>query len=358
MKDAFIRSCVLIGLLGIGAPGVQGWDYEGHRLVNQLALLTLPDDFPPFVRTAEARERIAFLAGEPDRWRNTFDLPLKHCNGPDHFIDLEDLALYRLKPAALTHFRYEFTTQMAVARAANPRNFPPINTTNDLDHTRALIGFLPWTITEYYARLKSAFSYLRAYEEAGTPEEVANARENVIYFMGVLGHFTGDASQPLHTTHHFNGWTGRNPQGYTTNRTFHAWIDGGYLQKTGMFPPAELKDCLRPARSLWTGDPKTPHDDVFPEVMQFIVDQHEQVEPLYELDKRGKLSGEGSRGPEGRALIADQLLKAGQLLGDFWYSAWQQAPPDTYLRSRLAQRKLSMDSSATNSTGARTPVAH
>ena len=40
---------------------------------------------------AGVKDRIAFLAGEPDRWRNTPDLPLKHVNGPDHYFDLEDI---------------------------------------------------------------------------------------------------------------------------------------------------------------------------------------------------------------------------------------------------------------------------
>ncbi len=98
---------------------IRAWDYEGHRLINQLALATLPTNFPVFVRTPDAQERVAFLSGEPDRWRNTTDAPLKHLNSPDHFIDLEDLAPYRLKPSTLSHFRYEFTAQLAVARAAN-----------------------------------------------------------------------------------------------------------------------------------------------------------------------------------------------------------------------------------------------
>src|SRR5258708_1610782 len=81
-----------------GLQPVQAWDYEGHRLVNQLALSSLPPNFPAFVRKPVAAERVAFLAGEPDRWRNTPDLPLKHFNEPDHYIDIEELALYGMKP--------------------------------------------------------------------------------------------------------------------------------------------------------------------------------------------------------------------------------------------------------------------
>src|SRR5262245_6588123 len=80
-------------------PFARAWDYEGHRAVNQLALAALPADFPAFVKTPEARERIAFLAGEPDRWRNiTDDQSLPHFNGPDHYLDLEELADYGLTP--------------------------------------------------------------------------------------------------------------------------------------------------------------------------------------------------------------------------------------------------------------------
>ncbi|PYK99227.1 MAG: hypothetical protein DME19_09440 [Verrucomicrobia bacterium] len=339
MKAFFARAIrpILVFFL-CPAAGV-AWDYEGHRLVNQLALATLPASFPAFVQRPEARERIAFLGGEPDRWRNTSDLPLKHFYSPDHFIDLEDLALYRLKPSTLSHFRYEFTAQLALARAANPRIFPPIAATNDLDRTKALIGFLPWTITEYYAKLKSTFSYLNAFEEYGTPEEIANARENAIFFMGVMGHFVGDGAQPLHTTRNFNGWVDPNPRRYTTNHNFHAWIDGGYFQKAGFLSPAGLQSRLRPAQMLWPDDPKAHHDDIFPEVMRFIVEQNKQVEPLYQLEKEGKLSGESEASLSGRAFLADQLIRAGRLLGDLWYTAWQQAPIDTYLRTHLLKRK-------------------
>jgi hypothetical protein len=31
-------------------------------------------------------------------------------------------------------------------------------------------------------------------------------------------------------------------------------------------------------------------------------------------------------------------MKAGQFLGDIWYSAWQQAPTDDYLARQLQRR--------------------
>src|SRR5436190_2249448 len=90
-----------------------------------------------------------------------------------------------------------------LALAALPTNFPAIDPEKNQDRTKQLVGFLPWTITEYYGKLKSGFSYLKVFEDGGTAEEVANARQNIIYIMGVMGHFVGDASQPLHTTKHY-----------------------------------------------------------------------------------------------------------------------------------------------------------
>jgi hypothetical protein len=325
---------LLAGLVPMFGQSVFAWDYEGHRLVNQLALASLPKDFPAFAVTAEAQDRIAFLAGEPDRWRNSPNLELKHANGPDHYIDLEEVSLYDLKPETLPPLRYDFMAQIARSRAAHPERFPAIDPAKDSDHTRELSGFLPWTMTEYYAKLKSEFSYLKAFQTAGgTPVEIANAQANIIYTMGVMGHFYGDASQPLHTSMHFNGWVGDNPHHYTTNHSFHAWIDGGYILKTDIEGDlGDMKKKLRLAQIV------AQSDQIFPATVTFIAEQNKLVEPLYKMEQDKKLTGEGEIGLQGKPFIEGQLIKAGQFLGDIWYSAWQQAPMDDFLARQLRRR--------------------
>jgi hypothetical protein len=331
---------LLSGLCTLFGQTVFAWDYEGHRLVNQLALSSLPKDFPAFALTPEAQDRIAFLAGEPDRWRNTQNLELKHANGPDHYMDLEELSLYDLKPETLPPLRYDFAAQIARARAAHPDRFPSIDPAKDTDHTRELSGFLPWTMAEYYAKLKSEFSYLKAFEAAGgTPTEIANAQQNIVYTMGVMGHFYGDASQPLHTTMHFNGWVGDNPHHYTTNRTFHGLIDGGYILKTGIESDlGDMKKKVRPAQIMTLNGQPAQSEQIFPTVVTFIVEQNKFVEPVYQMEKDKKLSGEGEVGLQGKPFIEGQLIKGGQFLGDIWYSAWQQSAADEYLERQLHRR--------------------
>jgi hypothetical protein len=316
------------------------WDYENHRVINQLALASLPTNFPAFVRDPAAAERVAFLAGEPDRWRNSPDLPLGHCTFPDHYLDVEELADYGLKPDLLPVFRYDFVAQLALYRQAHPDKFPKTEAAQDKDHTRGLVGLLPWALTESYAKLKSGFSCLKAYEQdGGTPDEIANAKANILYVMGVMGHYAGDASQPLHTTIHHHGWVGDNPRHYSTNRGFHSWIDGGYLLKVGGADRPGLQARLRPARlPVLNSHPARP-EETFQVAMTFVADQNQQVEPLYQMDQDGKFSGNGEKGLAGKAYLEGQMLKSGQLLGDLWFAAWEQAPPDTFLKSQLAKRQ-------------------
>jgi len=169
----------------------RAWDYEGHRTVNQLALAALPPDFPAFVRESANAERVAFLSGEPDRWRNTTDLPIKHFNGVDHYCNLEQLTDAGLTPATVSALRYEFALQFAAGRAAHAANFPALDPTKNSDRTREWPGFAPWAIAEYYGKLKSAFSYWNAFREAGTPEEIANAQPTLFMSWELWGITSG-----------------------------------------------------------------------------------------------------------------------------------------------------------------------
>lgn len=345
MKKSPAVLVAIVSLFSLAQITCQAWDYEGHRLVNQLALTALPTNFPAFTKTPEARERIAFLAGEPDRWRGVHEATLDNCNAPDHYIDLEQLDDYGIDVHTLTHFRNDFTAQLALGRQAHPEHFKPIDPEKNRDHTRQLVGFLPWAITENFYKLKEGFAYLKAFETSGgTPEEIANAKQDIIYIMGVMGHYVGDAAQPLHTTKHFNGWVGDNPQHYTREH-IHGHVDGYFWQfDQASFDAvvARMHPARSPAEEIGT------KGDMFDQVLAYILEQNKQVVPLYELEKSGKLFGKGGAGEEGKVFLTKQLQVGAQMLADLWYAAWQQATPDTYLQGQLAKRKLAESGAGKN----------
>jgi hypothetical protein len=348
MKHSFRPYLIGLMTLSLSLSVARAWDYEGHRVVNQVALATLPASFPAFVRTPANAERIAFLAGEPDRWRNqgsgrnpTDDVALSHFAGPDHYFDLEELDTYGIAINDLPVFRFDFVAQLGIKRVANPTKFHAPDPLKDQDHTLQLPGFAPWAITELCGKLRSGFSYLKAYQDyGGTPDEIANAQQNIIYVMGVMGHYVGDCAQPLHVTQHHHGWIGDNPKGYTTNGSFHSWIDGGFLRKTGGIEARGLIEKIRPAKIV--NDP-TKNDDLFRKVMIYLVETHKLVEPLYVLEKEQKLTPENEHFKVGREFLEAQITRGGQMLGDLWFSAWQQAAEDKYLVRQLTERKVAAE---------------
>lgn len=329
--------CGVVVFIQLAAPPAQAWDYTAHRAINELALGSLPTNFPAFARTAAARDRIGFLAGEPDRWRNTPEAALNHVNGPDHYLDVEQLADHGLTPATAAPLRYDFTVQLGLARAAHPEKFEPIDPAKNRDHTRELIGFLPWKIAEEYARLKSGFSYLKTFRQhGGTPAEIANAEANIIYTMGVMGHYVGDASQPLHATKHHHGWVGPNEKNYPTNSRFHSWIDGGYIQKSGGLDVAALAKRLKPAQHVGN---LADENGFFRAMMAFVAEDNTKVEPLYKLERDRKLSPrDGNVDAEGREFIEARIIAGAEMLGGIWLSAWQDAPADKFLQGELEKR--------------------
>ena len=351
MNRNIFAAAALFGSIVFNAAA---WDYDGHHAVNELALASLPTNFPAFVLAPATRDRIAFLAGEADRWRNETStkngtgLALGHASGPDHYIDLDDIKLYDLTPATLPPLRYDFAADIVKSRTAHPERFPAIDPAKDSDHTRELSGFLPWAITENYQKLQSGFATLAALEKfGGTPTEIENARQDIVYVMGVMGHFVGDASQPLHTTMYHHGWTtNNNPDHYTTSFGFHSWIDGGFFKKTGGIDVKKLSAHIQPAGKIAASDDP---NGIFHTSVDFIVAANQLVEPLYRMDRDGKLSNKENRGAEGRAFLEGQLVKSGQFLGNLWFTAWQTAPEDTFLEREL---KLRNTASATTNAPA------
>lgn len=334
-----IRSYLALGVLLAGSAVPLGaWDYAGHRMVNELALASLPDDFPAFVHTTENAERIAFLSGEPDRWRNNPDLPIKHYNSVDHYFDIEQLSAAGMDPKKVSDLRYVFTTQFAEGRKAHADAFPAIDPQKNSDHTREWPGMLPWAVAEYYGKLKSAFSYLKTFEQAGTAEEVANARANVIYIMGVMGHYVGDGAQPLHTSIHHNGWVGDNPNDYTKWPGIHSWIDGSFIAKAGINTDGLLPRVVK-AEPINVTMPADGCNPVFVATMDYLLEQNALVERFYAMEKAGafKVDDTGAN-TAGRDFIEGQLLKGGGMLGAIWLTAWRNATEDSYLIKQLARR--------------------
>jgi hypothetical protein len=293
---------ILLASAFLHAPFAYAWGNEGHRIINRLAISGLPPDCPAFLRSPNAIDEIEYLGPEPDRWRSPAEPELNAAQAPEHFIDLE--LADALGPLARRRFDFE-----AAAFAAGQRP--------------EKIGLQPWEATEVWERLKAA---LREYRHLSAAHQDTRAvEEAATFYAGWLGHYVGDASQPLHTTVQYNGWTGPNPNGYTTAHTIHWQFEGPFVGAN--LHPADVQPNMTPVHPL--------EGDVFADYIAYLRQSSKHVEKVYQLEKIGGFEGKGTQ--ESRDFTADRLAAGASMLRDMIYSAWLQSGnpiPDPYSSSK------------------------
>ena len=280
-------------------PAGYGWGRDGHRLVNRLAAEALPKDVPEFLRSKAAVEAMEYYGPEPDNWKSNAELELKLAGEPEHFMDMEwaDLAVAGAGKE-LPRKRYDFIRVLAnVAK-----------TRTDISFTPEVVGMLPYAADEGYERLKAAMRSYRRLSEAHAETKPVEAE--IVFLAGVLGHWAGDGSQPLHTTISYNGWAGANPKGYTTDHHVHSLFESDFVKAN-----VKAKDvaALVPEKAVAL-------DDVFTQFVAYLRTSSSKVDETYRIEKAGGLVGAGS--PEAKALVDERLAAGATELRDLIYTAW------------------------------------
>jgi len=300
MSQFFSAARRLLALLAVaavlGQPPAFGWGDSGHMLINRVAVQKLPATMPAFLR--QAVDRIQYLGPEPDRWRERSELALKAAQEPDHFIDLERVSWMEKFPPT----RYEFYRALYDRRAQAKEN------ADDLLPEK--VGLQPYITMEIYDRLKVAFREYRRLQAEKKPTQAVE--QNIVFYAGWLGHYVADAAQPLHTTIHFNGWVGDNPNAYTTARDFHGKFEATFVNDNLARLP--IADLVTPPVRL---------QDPFADYIRFLRQSHALVEKTYQLDKAGGFAGAGT--PESIEFVRRRMATGCQMLLNLWYTAWLES---------------------------------
>ncbi|GAC1358749.1 MAG: nuclease [Acidobacteriaceae bacterium] len=272
------------------------WGSDGHRMINRLAVMTLPKELPAFLRNGEALDAIEYLGPEPDRWKSRAEEELATESSPDHYIDLEwaDLA------GPLPHHRYDFVRALVKTQAEHP----------NLTLTAEKVGMQPYAAVEVWERLKAAMREYRALAAANSdtkPVELA-----ILFYAGWLGHYVGDGSQPLHVSIQYNGWTGANPKGYTTEHTIHSQFESTFVSFNIKQSDVAVLVQAAPAKAL--------QGDIFDDYMEYLRRSGTMVERTYQMEKMGGFADAGTA--ESRSFTAERLAAGAIELRDLIDTAW------------------------------------
>ncbi len=271
------------------------WGAGGHRMAARAAVSALPEQIPAFFR--EAGEQLVYLNPEPDRWRVSEHEEMDQAFAYDHYIDLENVPQGALDAPN----RFVFLSILYDAGIPQPER---------------AVGFLPYRILEIYQRLVTEWRLWRAEDDPQRREWIA---QRIVNDAGVLGHYVTDASQPHHTTIHFNGWAlgAPNPERFTRDPRFHARFERYFVD-------AHVTDA-DVAQFMGSGAPTPVVGWVKEAVLAHILEAHRLVEALYRLDRDAGFEPDQPADLATVEFAASRIAAGGRMLAALWLSAWLES---------------------------------
>lgn len=310
------KLATLLTTLGVAAavcapaPAL-AWGGSGHRMIGQAAMETLPPSLPAFLRTPKAARLMGELAREPDRWKGVAKQH-DHDREPFHFVDLSDDGTILGGPtlANLPPNREDFETAM---RAVGSNSWKA--------------GILPYAIADAAQQVAKDFAMWRGEglalarekdkaKRAWLVEDRAERENLILQNIGLLAHYVGDGSQPLHVSVHYNGWGDYpNPKGYTSGR-IHGMFEGDFVAANIREP------MVRAAMAA----PKVQDGPLEARVAAYLTATGAQVEPLYALEKSGAFANPNKAGVD---FATSRLAAGASELRDLIVEAWNVSPKVT-----------------------------
>jgi hypothetical protein len=291
---ATMKSTPLLASLLLSAatpPREPPWGAHGHRIAAEAAVRAMPEATPDFF--VQRIDQLVYLDPEPDRWRDGRLPEMDRAFAYEHYIDLERI------PAEAVEAGDRWTYLEALHRTG-------------LEHPAREGGLLPFRIVELHQRLTSAW---RRWRSAGSARERRWIEDWIVNDAGILGHYVTDASQPHHTTIHFDGWDPEtpNPENFDRAQGFHARFEGAFVDAHVNVDDLATPLAARGVRTI---------RDVRAAVLDHIMESHERVSELYRLDRDIGFDPERSD-PRTEAFAVERLVAGARMLRDLWWTAWR-----------------------------------
>jgi hypothetical protein len=261
----------------------QAWGFFGHRLLNRLAVYTLPPGMIGFYKANI--DYLTVNATRPDSRRT-----IVPDEAPKHFLDVDrygDSAEYKL-----------------------PRKYADAVARYGEDSLQRH-GIVPWNVVAMKNQLTAAFK--------------AKDTDRILRLSADMGHYVADACVPLHTTKNYNGQL-------TGQRGIHGLWE------------SRLPELLSSDYDLFSGKAEylaNPTDAIWAAVIR----SHAAVDSvlLFEKQLTAQTSGDQKYGYEQRGnntvraysrefsrayhaklngQVERQMRYAAALIGDFWFTCW------------------------------------
>ncbi len=276
---------IILFLLLFSQTTVMSWGFYAHRMINRMAVFTLPPDMVGFFK-----KHIEYLTENsvaPDKRAHVVE-----GEAPRHYIDVE-------------YFEDD------ISKIPRFWNQAVEKYSEDTLYTH---GLLPYHIFNMYLRLRNAFQ--------------AQSIDRILYNAAHIGHYIGDACTPLHTTKYYDG---RTPE----ERGIHAFMETRlpilYAESYDFFV-GRAEYIENPQLYAWQ---LVEESNAAVDTIYMVFDEMKKrfsEDQIYTYEMSGQtlarqFSEEYSRlfHEKLNGMVERQMRKSVFATGSFWFTAWVDA---------------------------------
>lgn len=287
MNKKFFIIFISLLLICLNREETFSWGFFGHKRINKMAILTLPEGMIGFYK--KHMDYITEHAVDPDKRRYAVA-----AEGARHYIDIDHYGkqAFEIVPKRWNEAVKKFT-----------------------EDTLQAYGIVPWHIEKMVNRLTEAFK-----------------KENldmILHYSADLGHYIADAHVPLHTTINYDGQL-------TDQKGLHSlWesmIPELEISTYNLFTKHKAKYLNKPEETIWKAIRKA--NVLLPDMLA------KEKEVTKQFTKTEKFRVQMRRGKEVKSYttafakayaaslknsINVQLLSSAEMIADFWYTSWVDA---------------------------------
>lgn len=317
MIDAMkAKLSILVGLAVtmLSLASAWAWHAKGHEKATELAVASLGDDVPQFLRSGTAA--MVACVNDPDLFTKPTGAPQLHSSeAPEHFFDIE-----LLDGATLPPTRAEFV------QLCQKKNLQS-----------SKVGLLPYALLEWTQRLTVALAEYR--QRPGDK----NLQAKCLVYAGLLAHYAQDSCQPLHTTIHYDGRAKDDRS--SPHSGIHGRVDATMGKLRVEVAPAATR--LKPAAM----------DDLWQGIIKAIDASHAQVDRVYELEAQWPAMEDDLPGDSKVAeFVRERLDAAATLTASLIETAWRDSAkvqwPQWYLDEHAERSSQTKPAPATRPAAA------
>lgn len=301
------------------------WGSRGHSLICEASIhLVKNPDLKNYLMSKI--EAVTYLCNLPDtHWRS---LQRERAGSSSHFFEVDNIGLeFKNIPADFKEFE-----KLAKGRIDQNKQRAISAPSADLGSS--------WWRAEQFHRLAINKGKAATKNQEGKKDFEPELHQ-MFALMGLLGHFVGDNSQPLHNTSNYDGW-------YNGHGGLHSYYETDIVNQ---LDPSILANIVDEAKTKTTELHLEQKDSPVEKMRRLSILSFGEIKTLWSMDplikaselkteKGMELKTEAVRkapekvAPQFKSLIVSEMARSAALLAYLWDEIYQEAGAPSFAKDR------------------------